>query len=490
MTRSIAAKVLLALALALVVGLALFYSVSERLQKQLILEQAQEQSVLWAQALADTEPLPTELGDTDSGACVVDAAGQSVSEACGAWLDALWSAAERRAWFESQSAAGAVVVGGWPSVVVHAVAPLSDDSERWWWVAQRLDGTRVDTGRGLLVLFGIVAGALVIVVGFLLLDRAVVRRVRQLTREADRMRPEPHDHDRPGAGPVIREGEGGDEVAQLEHAFRELRQRLSEYSARTERALSEQRDALNRLHAAQQTLVRNEKLASVGILTAGIAHEIGNPVSIVLGYLELLDEESLTEEQRHEFVGHIRDATERMSTIIHDLLDFSRPGTSDRDAEPLCHPREVAERTLKLLRPQPRFRNIETGLTGGEGSVIALIHDHRLEQILVNLALNAADAMEGEGTLEIEITEAADTSRPEAPSVAIEVRDSGPGVAPEDAERIFDPFYTTKRPGKGTGLGLSISHQMATTYNGSLSLAPAAPGTGAHFRLVLPAAPR
>ncbi len=276
---------------------------------------------------------------------------------------------------------------------------------------------------------------------------------------------------------VRRVGLGGPEgdIAALRDQVEAVVRAEREASRRAERLAVEIRRIRDDLKGAQTTLLRAEKLASVGQLAAGIAHEIGNPIGIILGLSDLLKDGAVRAEESRQFAAQIREAAGRVDGIIRDLLQFARPV---RDEEARADVREVLQTTLQLLRPQKRFKGIEVCTELEEGPIQAEIRASQLQQVLVNLLLNAADAMMGKGRVTVRAW------RGER-EVFLEVEDEGPGIAPEDRERIFDPFYTTKAPGEGTGLGLPISAQIVEIYGGDISVEPARGGRGACFRLRL-----
>lgn len=232
-------------------------------------------------------------------------------------------------------------------------------------------------------------------------------------------------------------------------------------------------DAFNRMTASlrvgRDQVVAQEKLVTVGRLAAGVAHEVGNPLAAVLGYVDLLlhDEKDA---DRRDMLTRIRRETDRIRHIVAELLDYSRPVKGDVEPVRL---RETVDATASLLRPQARMRGVtvENEVPAGLPPVAA--SSSRLQQILVNLLLNAADAMNGEGAITV-------TAQAEDDAVLLRVRDSGPGVPAADRARVFDPFFTTKEPGQGTGLGLSVSRAIAQVWGGDVVLADD-DGAGATF---------
>lgn len=252
-------------------------------------------------------------------------------------------------------------------------------------------------------------------------------------------------------------------------------------------------DSFNRMTVSlaqqREQLIRSEKLASVGQLAAGVAHEIGNPLAAILGYTDLLRAEliaagaahgRLTPAERVDIAERIKSETQRIHRTIQDLLAYSRP---EREGAVPTDAREVLYEARNLLVPQARFRGVEVVV---EPAATAwpplLVAPDRLKQVFVNLLLNAADAMEGAGRVDVR-------AAPRAGHVRIEFADQGPGVASGLERRIFDPFFSTKEPGRGTGLGLPICRSIIESYGGTLELEPTPAGErGARFVVTLPMA--
>ncbi len=227
------------------------------------------------------------------------------------------------------------------------------------------------------------------------------------------------------------------------------------------------------LKGAQAGLIRAEKLASVGQLAAGIAHEIGNPIGVILGMSEIL-KDGEDAEQTRAFAAQIHAATLRVHGTLKDLLAFARPV---REEGALADVAVVVDQTLKLLQPHRSFGQVRVATRIDASPLTAEIRPSQLQQVLVNLLLNAADATKGKGNLEV-------SARRADRFVEIRVTDDGPGIAAEEQERIFDPFYSTKPPGEGTGLGLSICAQLVEVYGGEITV-ESTPGKGATFLLRL-----
>lgn len=230
------------------------------------------------------------------------------------------------------------------------------------------------------------------------------------------------------------------------------------------------------LKGAQAGLLRAEKLASVGQLAAGIAHEVGNPIGVILGMSEILKDEA-DPEQTRAFATQIHAATLRVHGTLKNLLSFARPV---REEGAVADVADVIALTMNLLKPHQAFSNVAAEVRVDATPLAAEIRPSQLQQILVNLLLNAAYAMGGKGRVEIR-------ARRADRFIEIRVTDDGPGILPEELERIFDPFYSTKPQGEGTGLGLSICAQLVDVYGGEITVENAS-GRGASFLLRLWAA--
>lgn len=271
--------------------------------------------------------------------------------------------------------------------------------------------------------------------------------------------------------------EESDEFGVLRKSLRDMAAKINKDRFQMLHHAEELQKINQELTQAQDQIIRTEKLASVGQLAAGMAHEIGNPIGIILGYTEMLENPSLPEPRRLEVLAQIRKAIDRIDTTIKDILNYSRPA---EDESMDAYPHVEVQSVLDLLRPQKRFRNV-TVLFNDQlpSSATASIPPSRLKQVLLNMFLNAADAMKGEGTLSVDL-------HLEQDQVVIDISDTGPGIPEELAYRIFDPFFTTKEVGKGTGLGLFVCQTVVTNYKGTIAV-DGRPGKGAQFTISLPA---
>jgi len=292
---------------------------------------------------------------------------------------------------------------------------------------------------------------------------------------------------------------GTRETSEVALAFNAMTESLARRSEALEKAVAELRESNQRLRETRAGLDRAERLASVGRLAAGVAHEVGNPLGALLAFIDLAGRDAGLGETGRGHLARALAEGERVRRILRQLLDFSSPPRGARAAIDL--PR-LCEETAGLVRAQRRYAAIRIDVVAPPGLPPALADPAGVSQILLNLLLNAADAL-CQGTpeprirIELRATAArqrAGDAHPEAAAArrrndAIEclVADNGPGIADEDRERVFDPFFTTKPPGEGTGLGLANAARFAAEFGGALELLPAAPGGGAAFVLRLPA---
>jgi signal transduction histidine kinase len=236
--------------------------------------------------------------------------------------------------------------------------------------------------------------------------------------------------------------------------------------------------SLSLLHEKQAQLLESEKLASLGILTAGVAHELTNPLNnismIAQTYTELYDK--LSEEDRTGFMKKIEDETERIKEIVKNLLNFSKPKEAnfkETDINP------VIQNTLKLVQNMLNVSNINTKLNLVNGIPHVFIDEHQIQQVFVNLITNAVQAMPPKGELSIMTRYNKNND-----SVEICFKDTGKGIPPEFLPHIFDPFFSTKGV-EGTGLGLSVSYGIIKKHKGDIRVSSKV-GVGTTFTIELP----
>jgi len=299
----------------------------------------------------------------------------------------------------------------------------------------------------LLIFYVLLYGGVLTVFGVVVLRRNVVRPVRRLHQAISQV----------AAGDLHAEApEGGPrEISELATAF----------------------NAMTRaLHAGQEALLRSERMASVGHLAAGMAHEIGNPLAAVIGYLEVLKSE-LSAGREREIVVHSLNETTRIDRLVRDLLDYASP-----DAEPPVpvDPLPIVRETVDLLAHQAVFDGYELVLDSPESLSWVRINPHKLQQVLVNLIGNARDASKPGQAIDIVISEAQRL-------ISLQIRDQGEGIAESQQAYIFDPFFTAKQVGQGRGLGLTICHRIVSEAGGEIRV-ESQPAAGSTFTVILPAA--
>ncbi len=236
---------------------------------------------------------------------------------------------------------------------------------------------------------------------------------------------------------------------------------------------------VTRRRVLERQLMHAEKLASVGILAAGVAHEIGNPLSAVSGYAQLLAKDGVDDATRKEFATAIASQAERIHRIIRDLLDYSRPSPYLGQAMEV---NQAIEAVLNMFFTSKRLMQGNVRIERDLARNLPPVNMDRdqLMQVVLNMVMNAAQAMDQGGRLVVK-------TRAREGWVRISVTDSGPGIPRENLPLIFNPFFTTKPPGQGTGLGLSICDRIVSAAGGRIEV-KSKPGKGATFTVLLPGA--
>ena len=323
----------------------------------------------------------------------------------------------------------------------------------------------------ILLLYILLYTLTLVVAGIHLLSRMVVSPLRRLVRITA-------EHKGGDAIPSSRE-QSENEIGRLSDSLHNMIVRLDQNKRELEAHIESLEKANNELKKAQNEVIRSEKLASVGRLAAGVAHEIGNPIGIILGYLELLDKDDLSQSERKDFLDRMGSEVTRIHVIIRQLLDFSRPSQGKR-ANTNAH--RVVMETLEILTPQPMMEDIQVKLALDALCDDVFADPSQLRQVFLNIIMNAADAlMERERH---DNSEAAKTlliqSRNTPERIELMFEDNGPGATEEDLGHIFDPFYTTKEPGRGTGLGLFVCYRIIEDMGGTIR-AESARGSGTRF---------
>lgn len=277
---------------------------------------------------------------------------------------------------------------------------------------------------------------------------------------------------------------GSSELVQLAEAFNEMSETLLNKDQQVTAHVAALEQANTKLRQAREESLRSEKMASIGFLAAGMAHEIGTPLASIMGYSELLSGEVTGSSAISDYSRRITEDCGRIDRIIRGLLDYSRPHPSAVEASDIGG--LVAE-SIELLERQGALKGIKVSSWFEDALPQALVDPHQLQQVLINIMLNSRDAMPEGGKLNIRVTTGAGASLPGRPGgcVRIDVLDNGCGIPEEHLKSVFDPFFTTKPPGKGTGLGLAISARIIEGFGGRITV-QSKPGKGSCFTLWLP----
>ncbi len=256
-------------------------------------------------------------------------------------------------------------------------------------------------------------------------------------------------------------------------AARDQRERWTET---LQAEIAKKTEEMRKTHAS---LVQTEKLASLGRMSAGVAHEINNPLTGIVTFAHLLKKRVSPGSTDEEDLDMIIEQAERCTKIIKNLLTFSRITPSEKGE---ININDMLNRTIYMVKNQVRFHNIKFNIEFEQPSFIVLGDASQFQQIFLNMFINAADAMSNKGTITIVTRRILEDN---APYVEIEFSDTGCGMSEETLGKLFEPFFTTKPVGKGTGLGLSVSHGIVKHYGGSISVKSTI-GKGTSFFVKLP----
>ena len=273
---------------------------------------------------------------------------------------------------------------------------------------------------------------------------------------------------------------------------------LQSANTRLEHLVSELTSSHEQLKAAQMHLIQAEKMQSLGRLTAGIAHEVKNPLNVLVMGLRCLEEGAdETEEDRATILKEMKTAVQRADTVVSELLTFSSPTSQTRTSQGI---NDLVDRALRFVRHELKAANVELLLELADDLPRCVVDPTKIEQVLINLLTNACHAMADGGTLrvatslrKVEATGAGSDKgdrsgrhwRETGSVVAVTIRDTGTGVSAQDQGHLFDPFFTTKPTGKGTGLGLTVCRSIIDLHGGTIRIENNA-GVGATATVCLP----
>jgi polar amino acid transport system substrate-binding protein len=274
--------------------------------------------------------------------------------------------------------------------------------------------------------------------------------------------------------------------ATLESKVAERTAELEQRARQLEEAWAKVRSESEARIAALEQLRHEDRLKIVGRLASGIAHELGTPLNVISGYAGMIAGGSLSPHDTTESARTIKAQSERIASIVRQILDFARRRPGQRIAVDL---QQLARQTLDLATPLAQKRNVNLILTDGNDAAVVKADVEQVRQVLLNLITNAVQAMHRSGNVEVAIGPAraplaADRGDPDK-YVCISVLDEGEGIPEENLGRIFDPFFTTKGPGKGTGLGLAITEGIVREHGGWITVESTV-GKGSRFCVYLP----
>lgn len=268
----------------------------------------------------------------------------------------------------------------------------------------------------------------------------------------------------------------GDELGNVAASFNKMTKVLKSSNEEITKRTRDLEETNKELRETQAQLIQTEKMSSLGRLAAGVAHEINNPLTGVMTFSHLLLKNAKDEATRKDLEIIVRETT-RCKKIIKGVLDFARETPPQRK---LCQVNDIIGRTLAILEPQSLFHNIQTERNLDDKLPQIWIDENQMEQVFMNIALNAAEAMKGEGRFSI-----SSSLNKREDFVEVRMEDTGMGISKEYLNKIFDPFFTTKDPQKGTGLGLSVSYGIVQKHKGDI-LVESEVGKGTIFIIKLP----
>ncbi|HEY5974984.1 MAG TPA: ATP-binding protein, partial [Geobacteraceae bacterium] len=307
---------------------------------------------------------------------------------------------------------------------------------------------------------------------------------------------------------------GSAEIADLAASFSIMQATLESKRQEVEAHVRSLEAANLALREAREEAIRSEKMASVGLLAAGMAHEVGTPLAAIIGYAGILADEVTGNPEQADYVRRIGQEAARIDRLVRELLDYARPRSPELELFDGC---AVVRDTFEMLERQGVFKKIEMSIRCEEALPALYLDRHQFMQVFINLFINARDAMPQGGKLMVQIASSAggepaptepatgavrgrrqsdfggafragfSPGQRGVPGVMVSVQDTGEGIAPEHLGRIFDPFFTTKGAGQGTGLGLAISARIVDSFGGRVTV-QSEPGLGTIFTVWLPAA--
>ena len=269
-------------------------------------------------------------------------------------------------------------------------------------------------------------------------------------------------------------------ISQLRESYDQLEEKVKERTGQLLKTNDELNKEIADRKRLEKTILQSEKMAAIGKLASGVAHEINNPLGIILGFAQILAKQIKSGDPFEIHVKSIERESLRCKTLVQDLLTFSRAGRAEKELMDL---KVAIEEALSLVLAQSKFKNVELEKEIQEIPKI-FGNQNQIQQVIVNLSNNAIDAMPKGGRLSLRVCKITFKNRP---AVQIAVEDTGQGIPEELLSKIFDPFFTTKEVGKGTGLGLSLVYEIVEKHDGQIRVQSEL-GKGSVFLVTLPAA--
>lgn len=346
---------------------------------------------------------------------------------------------------------------GW---VIETGLPLQIAGKRWGILRMAFDAekTRAEIRHLFFLLLSVttlVISATLLVVSYLI--GRLVQSLEQLVEAMDKI-----DLESDRSLEIAPSLHRADEIAFLIEHFEMLRQRLAQ--------------SRRQLIQAQKQIYHAEKLASIGRLASGVAHEINNPLNGIKNCVYAIQRDPEDKEQFREYLQLINEGLNHIETVVQKLLGFARK--QSKSIEPVDM-NEAVRRVLQLMEYRINQKQISLELNLMEPLPSVKADYHLMQEVLMNLLLNSYDAVKEGGRIQVQ------TDQPDAGHIRIIIRDDGVGIPPEELPHIFDPFYTTKEPGEGTGLGLSVALGIVESHGGTIEV-QSTPGKETEFRVILP----
>lgn len=315
------------------------------------------------------------------------------------------------------------------------------------------DGMNFDAWRKYLV-FSVISALVPNLLLVLLVVRTISRPLQRITLAAVRVADGNY-------GTEVEGRQSNDEIGLLANSFNEMSRKMA--------------DDIEQLRALNEQLTRTEKLAAMGTLAAGVAHEVNNPLAAISSLIQMMQAKQNLDDETSDRLRIIQTQIQRITQVTKDMMDFARVRPA---AKSLISVNEISETALRLASFDKSFQRLQLNKEYAENLPKILVDSDQLQQVFLNLFLNARDAMPNGGELSIKTFNGANSNK-------IEIADSGTGIEEKSLKQIFDPFFTTKPTGKGTGLGLAVCYGIITAHGGKIEV-QSNNGNGTKFIIHLP----